>query len=186
MPKKKPVIALNSSFEVLGPVKFDRAVSKIVANDVYVLASEKGKFVQGPPTVDGGRFKIPWPLIVVYREYIYINWEDIDPLDDVLAARMAILNRDHFICQYCGETGSTYDHILPQSRGGENTWLNLVAACTTCNGLKADRTPEEAGMKLIREPFVPEHNRYAKEQKDVWRLLESGAIENMEEDETSE
>ena len=45
-------------------------------------------------------------------------------------------------------TADTVDHLLPQSRGGTNTWLNTVAACTRCNNLKANRTPPEAGMRL--------------------------------------
>lgn len=180
MAKKKPVIVLNSSFEVLGRTTFNEALKKIYLNEVYVLVGEKNAFAQGPETPDGGRVRIPWPQIVVHNEYQMVSWEKMEPPSDVLAARMAVLNRDGFICQYCGDAGSTYDHIMPQSRGGENTWLNLVAACTDCNGYKADRTPEEAGMKLIREPFVPQHNRYAKEQKDVWKLLASGAMEGMD------
>lgn len=182
IPKKRPVIALNASFEVMGPIKFNTAVKKIVANDAYVLAADPEQFVQGPPTPDGGRFKIPWPLIIVHNEYVYIDYSEIEPPDDILAARMAILKRDNFTCMYCGEVGSTYDHILPQSRGGQNTYLNLVAACVGCNGLKADRTPEEAGMKLIREPFVPNHDRYASEQRRVWKMLESGTLTDLPED----
>lgn len=47
------------------------------------------------------------------------------------------------------------DHVLPRSQGGQDTWLNTVAACAEDNHRKADRTPEEAGMALLREPFEP-------------------------------
>ena len=47
------------------------------------------------------------------------------------------------------------DHLLPRSRGGGDNWFNLVAACQSCNGLKGDRTPQEGGMSLIREPYEP-------------------------------
>ena len=67
--------------------------------------------------------------------------------------------RDQGICQYCGErlsrTEYTYDHVIPQSRGGKTTWTNIVCACMRCNHKKAARTPEEAKMRLRRKPIVP-------------------------------
>jgi hypothetical protein len=58
---------------------------------------------------------------------------------------------------YCGEkfhgADLTLDHIIPKSRGGDGSWHNLVCACKKCNHRKADRTPEEAGMKLLRRPL---------------------------------
>ena len=52
-------------------------------------------------------------------------------------------------------TFATVDHIVPESRGGGWTWMNLVTACGGCNGRKADRTPDEAGMPLVYLPYVP-------------------------------
>lgn len=68
--------------------------------------------------------------------------------------RAAILKRDEYRCRYCGPTAAplAVDHVMPFSRGGQNTHDNLVAACKSCNSRKKDRTPEEAGMKLIPEP----------------------------------
>ena len=67
--------------------------------------------------------------------------------------------RDNYVCQYCGDRYSlselTMDHIMPKSRGGPKLWENIVAACKNCNGRKEDKTPEEAGMSLIREPRRP-------------------------------
>lgn len=67
--------------------------------------------------------------------------------------------RDEGKCQYCGcqvsRTGFTYDHVMPQSRLGKTTWDNIVVACGPCNLKKANRTPQEAGMKLRRPPFTP-------------------------------
>lgn len=61
-----------------------------------------------------------------------------------------IRERDKDICRYCGRTWEimTVDHVIPRSKGGTNDPENLVAACQPCNSLKADRTPEEAGMEL--------------------------------------
>jgi hypothetical protein len=72
--------------------------------------------------------------------------------------RQLILKRDRHTCQYCGQIGElTLDHVLPQSRGGGDTWENLVTACLPCNQRKADRTPDEAGMRLAKPPrrFTP-------------------------------
>jgi 5-methylcytosine-specific restriction endonuclease McrA len=64
-----------------------------------------------------------------------------------------ILERDKYVCQYCGPDGNkatTIDHVLPKSRGGGSNPGNLVAACFKCNQKKGDRTPDEAGMPLIQ------------------------------------
>ena len=53
---------------------------------------------------------------------------------------------------------NTVDHVLPQSRGGGSTWENTVLACGPCNNRKRDRTPDEAGMRLLIEPRVPHWN----------------------------
>lgn len=69
--------------------------------------------------------------------------------------------RDDATCQYCGRTHLkkkefwTWDHILPQSRGGKNTWQNVVLCCNTCNNRKDNKTPDEAGMPLLSKPWAP-------------------------------
>jgi 5-methylcytosine-specific restriction endonuclease McrA len=70
--------------------------------------------------------------------------------------RQRIYKRDGFECTYCGNRRNlTIDHILPKSRGGENTWQNLVTCCSSCNRMKGDRTPDEANMKLNIKPYEP-------------------------------
>ena len=77
-------------------------------------------------------------------------------------SRHLIFKRDRHTCQYCGRrTELTLDHVMPQSRGGPDTWENLVAACVTCNQRKANRTPDEAGMKLAKVPRRYTPNLYA-------------------------
>ncbi len=70
-----------------------------------------------------------------------------------------LFRRDRFTCAYCGQRFHERDlqceHIVPESRGGRWTWMNLVSACGLCNGRKAARTPEEAGMPLLYLPYVP-------------------------------
>ena len=70
-----------------------------------------------------------------------------------------LFRRDRHTCGYCGgEFGHfrlTRDHITPLSRGGRDTWMNVVAACRQCNGHKRNRLPEESGMQLLYAPYVP-------------------------------
>jgi hypothetical protein len=77
----------------------------------------------------------------------------------VYTDREILYARDRNLCAYCGEEFSdfklTIDHVLPQSRGGKNIWQNCVTACKPCNHSKADRTPEEAHMKLLYVPYAP-------------------------------
>lgn len=74
-------------------------------------------------------------------------------------SRAKLFRRDRFTCAYCAqvyaESALQCEHILPESRGGRWSWTNLVSACAACNGRKANRTPEEAGMPLVYLPYVP-------------------------------
>jgi len=74
-------------------------------------------------------------------------------------SRRNIFARDKNTCQYCGKKGKmedfNLDHIIPKSKGGPMNWRNIVLSCVPCNDKKRDRSPREAGMHLLREPFVP-------------------------------
>jgi hypothetical protein len=75
-----------------------------------------------------------------------------------------LFRRDRHTCGYCGHEHRyfrlTRDHITPISRGGRDTWMNVVTACRQCNGHKRNRTPEEAGMQLLYAPYVPNKAEY--------------------------
>jgi 5-methylcytosine-specific restriction endonuclease McrA len=74
-------------------------------------------------------------------------------------SRMNLFTRDGFRCQYCGSpkrvSELNYDHVVPRHVGGRTVWENIVASCYPCNARKANRTPEQAGMKLLRKPYAP-------------------------------
>jgi len=74
-------------------------------------------------------------------------------------SRMNVFTRDGFRCQYCGVKKEmrelNYDHVVPRVRGGKTEWENIVTSCYGCNDRKGSRTPEEAGMKLLRKPIKP-------------------------------
>jgi 5-methylcytosine-specific restriction endonuclease McrA len=90
------------------------------------------------------------PSIVRLRRYVRIPYRQHAPL-----TRRAVFARDDWSCQYCGAAAENLDHVVPRSRGGTHTWDNVVASCRRCNARKENRTPVEAGFRLLRPPFAP-------------------------------
>lgn len=92
-------------------------------------------------------------------EVITLTGYDRLPQRKVTFSRRNVYKRDGFQCQYCGKSpGSeelTLDHVLPRAQGGTSTWTNCVLSCIDCNSRKADRTPEQAKMKLRKQPVTP-------------------------------
>lgn len=74
-------------------------------------------------------------------------------------SKNSVFLRDNCTCAYCGTKVSkqkvTIDHIKPKSQGGKNAWENVISSCLSCNNKKGGRTPEQAGMKLLFKPRVP-------------------------------
>lgn len=103
--------------------------------------------------------EFPFPSVIRLCGYIRV------PFRSIILSRKNILKRDDQKCQYCGKKKSdmTIDHILPRSRGGTDSWENLVAACTSCNSKKGCRTPDEAKMPLLSKPKKPHHIVFLKQ-----------------------
>lgn len=106
------------------------------------------------PVLRTVRLRIEAPMVV------RLNGYDRLPGRAAVFSRRNIFKRDRSCCQYCGvqirrPDEVTIDHVLPRSRGGRSTWENCVLACLACNGRKANRTPAEARMTLIRTPAAP-------------------------------
>lgn len=93
--------------------------------------------------------------IIALRGASSVNLFDVVPA----FGKGKLFRRDRMTCAYCGQCFPERDlqceHIVPESRGGGWTWMNLVTACAACNGRKAARTPEEARMPLVYLPYVP-------------------------------
>lgn len=135
----------NADYRVLSRIPWQDAIQLILRDAVYVIDRHSpAVHIHGPSLV------IELPMSVALREYVHIPYRPNER-----ATREGILRRDRSTCVYCSGSAQTVDHVLPRSRGGSDSWLNLVAACQACNGLKGDRTPQEAGMRMIREPFEP-------------------------------
>jgi 5-methylcytosine-specific restriction endonuclease McrA len=121
------------------------------------------------------------PEVITLTEY------DRLPAALVTFSRRNIFKRDHYTCQYCGKQPGaeelTVDHVIPRARGGQSRWDNCVLACVECNKRKADRTPEQAKMRLKREPVQPIWNPlYAAHDLRIasWSKFVSEAYWNVE------
>ncbi len=105
------------------------------------------------PFIRAVRLRLRVPEVVTLTDY------DRLPTAAVSFSRRNIFKRDYYTCQYCGvQPGSeelTIDHVVPRAQGGITSWTNCVLACVACNKHKADRTPEQAHMRLRKPPVRP-------------------------------
>ncbi len=141
-------LVLNASYEPINIVSWKRAMSLLCQGKVEVLAEYERE-------VHCISFSIRLPSVLRLLKYVKIRKK----FHHVKFSRSNIYSRDHHTCQYCGSTCSaenlTFDHVIPVVRGGSRTWDNIVTCCFSCNRKKGGRTPEEAGMRLLREPKEP-------------------------------
>ena len=141
------VLVLNASNDVITEVHWNRAVTMVLAGKANIFKPAPNRYVSSQ------NIQIEFPEIIQLTRYVYI--EHAHASETMHCNHKAILARDKYTCAYCGGYGDTVDHVFPESRGGLVTWDNAVASCFDCNNFKADRTPQEAGMKLLFQPYVP-------------------------------
>ncbi len=139
------VLVLNQSYEPLTICSVKKAIILVLLRKAEVVEVLQGRKIRSI------RQEYPFPSVIRLNRYVRV------PFRKVELSRRNIFRRDRFQCQYCGRrsTALTIDHVIPKSRGGEDTWENLVTACIPCNAKKGNRTPEEAHMKLLRQPRRP-------------------------------
>ena len=137
------VLLLNQTYEPLGTVSVARAVIMTFKDTVTVEEFDGERVLRSART----EFRVP----SVIRRRTYINVRRRREASGM--KRLRIYMRDKFRCQYCGEKKTaaelTLDHIMPRSRGGDNSPVNIVTACVACNNRKGNRTPAEARMPLL-------------------------------------
>lgn len=141
------VLVLNQNYEPMSVCNVKKAIILLYLGKAELVEAHNGKVVRSVSMV------MPFPSIVRLVVYIHV------PYKKIILSRKNILRRDNHRCQYCGrgDLPLTVDHVIPKSQGGEDNWGNLVTACVQCNNKKGDRTPEEAGMSLVRKPTRPNH-----------------------------
>ncbi len=143
------VLLLNATFEPLGVVKLKRAVGLITAEKVDIIESVDGKSLRGETLV------LPFPSVLKLRYHVQIPYRKLRPA----VKSKTVLHRDQFRCCYCESTANTMDHILPTSKGGKNTWMNVVAACKRCNLKKGNYLLSELGWEMAYQPTLPAKDR---------------------------
>lgn len=136
-------LVLNAGFEPLSVVSFKRAVILVLSGKATVLSADED-------LVRAQSLSMERPSVIILRRYVCPPRRRRMTL-----SRRGVLRRDDFCCAYCQEPATTIDHVLPRSRGGLNTWENLVACCRSCNNRKGSRTPEEIGWTLQVPPRAP-------------------------------
>ena len=106
----------------------------------------------------------------VPRVILLVTYDRV-PKRHVRFSRFNVYARDRNTCQYCGRSFSrsdlNLDHVVPRSQGGTSMWENVVCSCLRCNRQKGGRSPEEAGMKLLRRPLRPNWTPFVLE---TWSL----------------
>lgn len=114
-------------------------------------------------------------VIRVPRVILLLAYDRV-PKRRVRFSRFNIYNRDKNTCQYCGRVFPRHelnlDHVIPRSQGGRSTWENVVCSCQSCNRKKGGRTPEQAGMKLLRPPRKPDWTPFMIETFSLRRYKE--------------
>ena len=137
------VLLLNQTYEPLGTVSVARAIVMALKDTVTIEELDGGRVLHSVREV--------FPVPSVIRRRTDINVRRRREASGM--KRMRIYLRDKFRCQYCGQkyvaVELTLDHIVPRSRGGDNSPINIVTACLPCNNRKGDRTPGEARMPLL-------------------------------------
>lgn len=142
----KKTLLLNAGYEVLSFIP-ERKMFKLLFKDKVEVVSS------WDDVVTWGNGKIKHPSILRLKKYVKRNFFNSN------FSRKALVKRDRSICQFCGRklTASqiTIDHVLPRAQGGITSFINCVVSCQDCNNRKADKTPEQASMKLLRKPTHP-------------------------------
>ena len=127
------------------------------------------------------RIRIPRVLVLTAFEKL--------PKVRVRFSRLNIYARDEDTCQYCGlhrrRADLNLDHVIPRSQGGKTCWENVVCSCIECNTVKANRTPLEAGMHLVRKPKKPKWRPFVQinltlNRHDSWKHFIDLAYWNVE------
>jgi 5-methylcytosine-specific restriction endonuclease McrA len=141
------VLFLDVDWQPLRVEPWTRAICDLFLGKVEVVEYSRDR------TIKGVARDYPMPAVVrVLRRFRRDR-------QAIKFSRLNIYARDAFTCQYCGERlpteDLTFDHVTPRARGGRTTWENIVTCCVPCNSSKANRTPAEAGLQLLRKPTKP-------------------------------
>lgn len=143
------VLFLDCDYQPLRVEPWTKAITDLFLGKIEVIEYSRDRTIRSVDRVH------PMPAVVKLvrrfkRDRIAIKF-----------SRLNIYTRDDFKCMYCGERKMTedltFDHVIPRAQGGRTVWDNIVTCCSFCNRIKDSRTPEQAGMKLIKKPIKPRY-----------------------------
>lgn len=155
MIRKTQILVLNADFQPINMTSFRKGYNLVYKGKAEVISSHDDYTIVFCTGV------IARPKIIRLLQYIYL------PHRRLTLSKQNIFKRDGHRCVYCDMNDNlTLDHVKPKSRGGKNTWENLVTCCSKCNSKKGDRTPEEAGMKMKHKPFSPTFTQLIRVDKE--------------------
>ncbi len=179
------VLVLNKLWQVVDVCSVRRALCLLYLRHAQVVLKEGGSFYtfgfedwrdfsqdhfQDSEIIRTITYKIRIPRVILLLIY------DRFPPRRVKFTRKNIYKRDENTCQYCGKKFKpqdlNLDHVVSLSRGGKDSWENVVCSCVPCNLRKGSRTLAEAGMSLIRTPKRPHWRSFVKYSLDA--MIEDG------------
>ena len=167
------ILVLNSSYVPIDVANIQRTLKLLFKGKAEVISVEDGNYA----TYNFSS----WEEVSLFRQATWDKYKNYDYFDNsgnifgipkvirltgynkvpvkLRLTRRNIIMRDDHTCQYCGKKKNlselNIDHIVPKAQGGRNSWVNLACSCIKCNSHKRDRTPKQAGMKLLRHPKKP-------------------------------
>jgi 5-methylcytosine-specific restriction endonuclease McrA len=147
-------LTLNASYEPLTIVSVRRALRLVIDQKAEALEVDESKPFRSE------RYRLPAPVVIRLVSFVHVPRRFRRHVTNTF-----LFARDHYTCQYCGRHRRqlrhreflTRDHLLPLCRGGDNTWGNVITACTSCNHRKGNRTSEEAHMRPLHPATEPNH-----------------------------
>jgi 5-methylcytosine-specific restriction endonuclease McrA len=147
-------LTLNASFEPLTILPIHRAIRLVIDRKAEILEIDGGRIFRSE------RQEVPAPAVIRLVRFVHVPRRFRRQVTNTF-----LFARDSYCCQYCGRHRGelrgrdflTRDHVVPLSRGGLNTWENVVTACSPCNNRKADYLPAECGMHLLHTPAEPNY-----------------------------
>ena len=132
---RRRVLLLNSTYEPLTALPVRRAIIMLICGKAEVVHDDPSG-----PVIHSATRSIALPSVIRLRTYVRVPYRA-----RVTMTRAALMHRDRFCCAYCGAKADTVDHVVPRSRGGDHSWENCVACCSTCNHRKGDKLLAELG-----------------------------------------
>lgn len=145
--RNNEAVILNSGFEVISVSHWHRAIELALSDNAQIVVGRTdGALVRSQ------FLTLPRPLIIALNKYVGSYRPSVS--EDCIVSKKTIFARDEYSCVYCGKSSGkmTIDHVTPRSKGGDDSWGNMVSSCSPCNALKADKSLKEVGFE---EPIIP-------------------------------